>query len=294
VVAPSPTVLKRYVGLELRRLRESAGFKREQVAARAGCATSHITHLEVARNLPKVPELELLLRHYGAAKRIPAFLELVDAARTGQDWWTSAYAGAAPSWFELFLGLEASAEQISSYDALIVPALFQTPDYAEHMLRTGNPELTGAEIRRQVELRMARQDVLDRQPDRPTVESVLDESVLYRPAVDEIVLAEQLNHLLKLAESPTITVRVLPLAAGVHAGVAGTFTVLTFPAILENDPGVAYTEDRIKGTYYDAPEEIARYRATLTLLHAQTYSAEESRTVIQRRVEDLLAQHTIN
>jgi transcriptional regulator with XRE-family HTH domain len=293
VVAPSPTVLKRYVGLELRRLRESAGFKRDQVAERAGCATSHITHLEVARNLPKVPELELLLRHYGAAKRIPAFLELLDAARTGQDWWT-AYTDTAPSWFELFLGLEASAERISSYDALVIPGLFQTSDYAEHLVRTGNPEMTSAEVGRRVELRMARQDVLGRQPDPPIVETVLDESVLYRTAVDEMVLAEQLNHLLKLAESPTISVRVLPLAAGVHAGIAGTFTVLTFPAILENDPGVVYTEDRIKGTYYDDPEEIARYRATLTLMQAQAYSAEESRTVILRRVEDLLANHSIN
>jgi len=293
VVAPSPTVLKRYVGLELRRLRESAGFKRDQVAERAGCATSHITHLEVARNLPKVPELELLLRHYGAAKRIPAFLELLDAARTGQDWWTP-YVGAAPSWFELFLGLEASAERISSYDALIIPGLFQTSDYAEHIVRTGDPELTSAEVGRRVELRMARQEVLGRQPDPPIVETVLDESVLYRPAVDEMVLAEQLNHLLKLAESPTISVRVLPLAAGVHAGISGTFMVLTFPAILENDPGVTYTEDRIKGTYYDDPEEIARYRATLSLLQAQAYSAEESRTVILRRVEDLLAHQSIN
>jgi len=293
VVAPSPTVLKRYVGLELRRLRESAGFKRDQVAERAGCATSHITHLEVARNLPKVPELELLLRHYGAAKRIPAFLELLDAARTGQDWWTP-YAGTAPSWFELFLGLEASAERISSYDTMVIPGLFQTSDYAEHILRTGDPELTSAEVGRRVELRMARQDVLGRQPDPPIVETVLDESVLYRPAVDEMVLAEQLNHLLKLAESPTISVRVLPLAAGVHAGISGTFMVLTFPAILENDPGVAYTEDRIKGTYYDDPEEIARYRATMNLLQAQAYSGEESRTVILRRVEDLLAHHSIN
>lgn len=293
MVAPSPTVLKRYVGLELRRLRESAGFKRDQVAERAGCATSHITHLEVARNLPKVPELELLLRHYGAAKRIPAFLELLDAARTGQDWWEP-YVGAAPTWFELFLGLEASAERISSYDALIIPGLFQTPDYAEHIVRTDDPELTSAEVGLRVELRMARQDVLGRQPDPPIVVTVLDESVLYRPAVDEMVLAEQLNHLLKLAESPTISVRVLPLAAGVHAGISGTFMLLTFPAMLENDPGVAYTEDRIRGTYYDDPAEIARYRATLTRVQDLAYSAEESRTVILHRVEDLLAHHSIN
>jgi transcriptional regulator with XRE-family HTH domain len=289
VVAPSPLVLKRYVGLELRRLRESAGFKRDQVAQRAGCATSHITHLEVARNLPKVPELELLLRHYGAAKRIPAFLELLDAARTGQDWWLP-YAGVAPSWFELFLGLESSAERIASYHALVIPALFQTPDYAEHIVRTGDPDLSGPEVAQRVELRMARQDVIARQPDPPTIICVLDESVLYRPAVDGLVLAEQLNHLLKLTEMGNIAIKVLPLSAGVQPTISGSFVLLSFPEILENDPGVVYTEDQIKGWYYDEPEAIMCYRTAHRRLLDQAYSVEETRSVLARRVEDLVAQ----
>jgi transcriptional regulator with XRE-family HTH domain len=286
VVAPSPTVLKRYVAIELRRLRESAGFKRDEVARRAGCATSHITHLEVARNLPKQPELELLLRHYGAASRIPAFVELLDAARTGRDWWVS-FAGAAPSWFDLFLGLESISEKIASYDALVIPALFQTAGYAEHVIRTAEPDLTADEVAQRVELVMARQDVLTRQPDPPTVSAVLDESVLYRPAGDEIVLAEQLTHLLKLVERPNVTIRVLPFAAGMHAGMSGTFVLLSFPAMLENDPGVAYTEDRIRGTYHDDADDIARYRATLNRLQEQAYSGPVSRAALLHRVEDL-------
>jgi transcriptional regulator with XRE-family HTH domain len=286
VVAPSPTVLKRYVAIELRRLRESAGFKRDEVARRAGCATSHITHLEVARNLPKLPELELLLRHYGAEGRIPAFVELLDAARTGRDWWAP-FAGAAPSWFDLYLGLESIAEKIDSYDALVIPALFQTPGYAEHVVRTAEPDLSGDVVDQRVELTMARQDVLTRHPDPPTVTTVLDESVLHRPAGNDIVLAEQLAHLLKLAERPNVTVRMLPFAAGMHAGISGTFTLLSFPAMLANDPGVAYTEDRIRGTYHDDPDDIARYRATLNRLQDQAYSAEESRAAVLRRIEEL-------
>jgi len=286
VVAPSPTVLKRYVALELRRLRESAGFKRDDVAKRAGCATSHITHLEVARNLPKVPELELLLRHYGAAGRIPAFVELVDAARAGRDWWAP-FADAVPDWFELYLGMESVAEAIGSYDALVIPGLFQTPDYAEQIVRSGSPTLSNAEVAQRVELRMARQDVLTRDPDPPTVDAVLDESVLYRGAGEEIVLTEQLNHLLKLAEAPTITIRVLPLSAGMHPGVSGAFVLLSSPAVLENDPGIVYTEDRVRGTYYDDPDVIARHHSTLNRLRDTASSVEESRATLQRRIEEL-------
>jgi len=286
VGAPSPTVLKRYVALELRRLRESAGFKRDEVASRAGCATSHITHLEVARNLPKIPELELLLRHYGAASRIPAFVNLLETARAGRDWWLP-FADAVPAWFELFLGLEATAAEIESYHGLVIPALFQTPDYAEHIVRSGSPGLSNAEVAQRVELRMARQDVLTRDPDPPTVTAVLDESVLHRAAGEEIVLLEQLTHLLKMAESPTITIRVLPLSAGVHAGVSNTFVLLTFPALLENDPGVVYTEDRVRGTYYDEPDVITRHRCTLHRLRDAAHPVEESRATLQRRIEEL-------
>jgi transcriptional regulator with XRE-family HTH domain len=288
VDAPSPTVLKRYVGLELRRLRESAGFKRDEVAKRAGCVTSHITHLEVARNLPKVPELELLLTYYGAADRIPAFVELVDAARSGSDWWLP-FARAVPAWFDLFIGLESCAERIASFNPLVIPTLFQTREYAEDVVRTGEPDLSEDEVTRRVELRMARQDVLTRQPDPPLVSTVLDESVLHRPAVDDLVLAEQLSHVLKLAELPTVSIRVLPMSAGVHAGVSGTFALLSFPAMFENDPGVAYTEDRIRGSYYDDPEDIARWRATFDRLQNLALSADDSRNTLQHRVEELTA-----
>jgi hypothetical protein len=241
----------------------------------------------VARSLPKQPELELLLRHYGAASRIPAFVELLDAARTGRDWWTP-FAGAAPSWFDLFLGLESIAEKIASFDALVVPALFQTPDYAEHVVRILEPDLTATKVAQRVELLMARQDVLTRAPDAPLVSTVLDESVLHRPAGDDIVLAEQLTHLVKLAELPTVSIRVLPFAAGMHAGLCGMFVLLSLPAMLENDPGIAYTEDRIRGTYHEEPAAIARYRATLNRLERQAYSEEESRSALLRRLEDLM------
>ncbi len=211
VASSSPTVLKRYVALELRRLREAAGFKREQVAARLRCAVSHISHLETMRNLPKGPELEVLLEFYGVGERAAAFLDLVDAARRGRDWWLP-FKDAAPEWFDLYLGMESSAVQIDSYDSMVVPGLFQTPAYAKAVIRAGEPELPDAEVARRIELRMARQDVLTRQPDPPAVWSVLDESTLHRPAGEPQVLLEQLDHLVKLLDLPMVTIQAV--AAG--------------------------------------------------------------------------------
>jgi len=286
VASSSPTVLRRYVALELRRLREGAGFKREQVAERLRCALSHISHLETMRNLPKAAELEVLLGFYGVAERTAAFLELVDAARRGRDWWLP-FKGAVPEWLDLYLGMESSAVQIDSYDAMIVPGLFQTPAYAKAVIRAGEPELADAEVARRIELRMARQDVLTRQPNPPVVWRVLDESVLHRPAGEPQVLLEQLDHLVKLLDLPTLTIQVLPLEVGVHAGVEGTFTILTFPPELVGDPGIAYVESRIGNTYYEDRAEIMTYRNTLRRIQIHARTPQETRTLLVRRIEEL-------
>lgn len=286
VASSSPTVLRRYVALELRRLREAAGFTREQVAERLRCVVSHISHLETTRNLPKAPELEVLLNFYGVAERTAAFLDLVDAARRGRDWWLP-FKGAAPEWFDLYLSMESSAAQIDSYDSMVVPGLFQTPAYAKAVIRAGEPELADAELARRIDLRMARQDVLTRQPDPPTVWSVLDESVLYRPAGQPQVLVEQLEHLVKLLDLPMVTIQVLPLKVGVHAGIDGTFMILMFPPELEGDPGIAYTEARAKATYYEDPAEIMIYRNTLRRVQVHARNPQETRTVLVQRIEEL-------
>lgn len=285
VAASSSIVLRRYIALELRRLRESAGFSRAEVAERLRCAVSHITHLEIMRNLPKGAETEILLRFYGVESRSADFLALVDAARKGKDWWRP-FKGAAPTWLDLLLGMESAAAVIESYDSMIVPGLFQTPAYAAAIIRVGEPQLSDAEVDRRIELRMARQDVLTRQPTPPTVWCVLDESALLRPAAEPAVLAEQIEHLAKLAELPNLNLQVLPLAAGLHAGMNGSFTILTFGPELVGDPGVAYTESRIGGTYFEDAADVARYRDTYTRVQLQAHAPQESRAILARRMKE--------
>ncbi|MGH3799624.1 MAG: DUF5753 domain-containing protein [Pseudonocardiaceae bacterium] len=190
--------------------------------------------------------------------------------------------------FDLYLAMESSAVQIDSYDSVIVPGLFQTPAYAKAVIRAGRPGLADAELARRLELRMARQDVLSRQPDPPVVWSVLDESVLHRPAGEPQVLVEQLEHLVKLLDLPMVTIQLLPLEVGVHAGIEGTFMILTFPPELEGGPGVAYIEPKTRGTYYEDPAEIMTYRNTLRRIQIQARTPEETRTLLVRRIEELI------
>ncbi|MGH3822294.1 MAG: helix-turn-helix domain-containing protein [Pseudonocardiaceae bacterium] len=281
----SPTALKWWIALELTKLRERAGLSRQQVADHLQCALSTVRHVEIGRNLPRPLELREMLTLYGIPERVEQFNELLTSAKKGRDWF-EAFAGAAPAWFDLFLGLESSAAQIESYDALVIPGLFQTAAYAEAVIRAGNPELSDTEVSRRIELRLARQEVLTRDPEPPTVWSVLDESALYRSIGDTAAMREQLTHLVNLAQLPTVTIQMLPMAAGPHVGINGTFVMFEF-ADLTGNPTVAYTDGMIAGAYYERPDQLRKYRNALTRLQITAAKPAESVAMITQRAQEL-------
>lgn len=285
-VTGSPTALRRWIAYALRDMREAAGKSRQEAAARLGKNPSQLGHLETGRNLPAPADVEVLLEFYGYPERIAGFRELLRAAKRGRDWWRG-LRDAVPDWFDLYLGLESSAVQLASYDSLVVPGLLQTPAYAEAIIRDGDPGVTEAEVARRVELRLARQQLLDR-PEAPLrVWSVLDEAVLHRPVGGPAVLREQLHHLVALAHRPTIDIQVLPTATGAHPGLDGTFTILTFPPELPGDPTLVYVETRLQGYYYEEPAQVLRYRTDLSRLQALALPPADSVAVITRLAEEL-------
>ena len=50
---------------------------------------------------------------YEVPDRVERFTALLNSAKKGRDWF-EAFAGAAPAWFDLYLGLEFSAAQIKT------------------------------------------------------------------------------------------------------------------------------------------------------------------------------------
>lgn len=288
--ASAPTAPKRWIMFALKRAREQAGKSRQEVVDHLDCTTGHVSHLEIGRNLPSAAECEKLLVFYGLGDRWSFFRELLKAAKKGRDWWKApAFSGAEPEWFDLYLGLEAWARVVASYDALVIRGLFQTPDYARAIITAANPGLSEPEVQRRVELRMERQKVLDREPGPPQVWSVLDEAALRRPVGSPEVMRAQLRHLVQLAERPHVDLQVLPMATGAHAGLDGTFTVLDFPLELPGDPGTVYVQTRLKGVYYEEAVEIDEYRQTLTRLQAEAVTPAESPLVIVRIAEEMAA-----
>jgi transcriptional regulator with XRE-family HTH domain len=282
----SPALFKRTIALSLQRWRKEAGLAQRDAAKRLDRTPQHISNLESGERLPSAADLELLLGQYAKADRIPFMRELLSAARKASNWWT-ALSGAAPKWFDLFLGLESGAAELSTFETVLVPGLLQTREYAEAVIRA-NPELDEELVEQLVDLRMGRKQILDRKEDPVHLWAVLDESVLYRQYGGAVTMHGQLQHLLDVSERPRIDIQVLPFDAGATpAQQGGSFMVMRFPPEMENDPGLVYLELLTGGQYFEQAAEIAEYRRAMTRLHALAADQKRSGEIIQQAMKEV-------
>jgi transcriptional regulator with XRE-family HTH domain len=283
-MATGPTVRRRRLGTELRRLRESSGYKLEEVAAQLGVAPSTLSRIETGKAPTKSAYLNQMLETYGVTDAGQRKI-LVDMAREGhrKGWW-AAYDDVLPSGFDIYVGLEAETAGIRSYEISVVHGLLQTADYARAVITETFPRYTAEQIDRLVDLRMARQRRLD---DDPPLElwAILDEAVIRRTVGGAAVMRRQLTHLLAEAGRPGVTLQVLPFSSGAHAAHGGPFSILEFPD--RSDSEVVYVES-VAGIIYLEKDREVRVRAeSFDRLRAAALSPSASADLIAQGARDL-------
>jgi transcriptional regulator with XRE-family HTH domain len=253
------TVLRMLLGGQLRRLREAVGITPEHAGYEIRASRSKISRLENGRVKLKSRDVTDLLTLYGVTDEDTRakFLELVRQSNAA-DWWRK-YSDILPDWFETYVGLEAAAATIRSFEVQFVHGLFQTEDYARAVtrLRKAAPD---DEVERRVALRLKRQELLGR-PNPPYIWSVMDEAVLRRAVGGPAVMRAQFLHLIDMADLPHVTLQVVPFSRGVHAGESGSFTVLRFEE--RGLPDVVYIEQLTGATYLDQRSDVEHYLAVV-------------------------------
>ncbi|MFI6229575.1 DUF5753 domain-containing protein [Micromonospora echinospora] len=129
-----------------------------------------------------------------------------------------------------------------------------------------------------------------RLPPAPRMEVILAEAALLRTVDSAVTMADQLRHLLAVGELPNVSVRVLPLTAGMHRGVeAGTFVILDFPPGKRTtpEPPVVYCESWTGALYLDRPEEYAAYEEVWASLDDLTFDEAQSRQLIDKIIGEV-------
>ncbi|MFE9749160.1 helix-turn-helix protein [Saccharothrix saharensis] len=276
----SPTLRKRRLVSELRRLREAADLTIEDVAGRLECSASKISRIETGRVGVTPRDVRDMLSAYGADRA--TLDELVQLARDARRraWWDE-FGDIAPG---RYVGFEADAERVRTYQGLMVPGLLQSEAYTRALIRAVLPDAAPAEVDRRVELRKARQALLV-EDDPLSLHAVVDEAALRRLVGGRQVMAEQLTRLNEVGELPNITLQVVPFEAGGHAAMDGPFVILSFPE--QSDPAVVYIESPKGDVYWEQPSDVARYSDMFARLSADSLDPAASSALIGRVAREL-------
>jgi transcriptional regulator with XRE-family HTH domain len=276
----------RRLAAELRRLREHAGLTGEEVSQRLGWSGSKLSRIELHRIGVKQADLRRLLALYGVDESYrDELLALArEAKQRGLPQRAAARFPVAP-----YVFAEAEARSVWNWEPQVVPGLLQTPEYARavrqlwHQMFPSPP----AEIDRWVEVRLLRQQVLNRDPPLE-LSAVMDESVLRRRFGDEAVMHQQLEHLLDVAELPNVKVQIYPLDRDQPSLPIGAFSYMQFPQVHDVPLHDIVSIENLEGNYdLEDENETFKYRVAFDYLVAESLDPAASRALIASTAQAL-------
>jgi hypothetical protein len=280
-----PTAVRMLVGAQLRRLREQQGLSRAEAGDPIRASESKISRMELGRVGFKERDVADLLTLYGVHDDAEREALLARVRESNAPGWWQPYSDITPGWFQRYLGLEATASLIRSYEVQFVPGLLQTEEYARAVVRLGHGGATEEEVRRRVRLRMERQQLLSR-PQPPKLWMVVDEAALRRPVGGRRVMRDQLEALVGIVTKvPSVRLQVVPLAAGGHAAAGGSFAILSFPH--DDIPNLVYIEQLTNALYLERREEVECYFDAVNRLYLEAAPLARTVEILDGIISDL-------
>ncbi|MGW2207988.1 helix-turn-helix domain-containing protein [Streptomyces sp. NPDC001781] len=272
----NPTVRRRRLGQELRKLRELKGMTAEEVADRLLVSQSKISRLENGRRSISQRDVRDLCGVYEVEdqRMVDSLMEMARDSRQ-QGWWHTF--GDIP--YSVYIGLETDAQSLRVYEPQLVTGLLQTRAYAEALVRGALPETSAAEIEKRVKVRMRRQERVTDDVNPLRLWVVLDEAALHRVVGSKLIMREQLEHLIELSGLPHVTVQVLPFEVGAHPGLNGQYAILEFADAA--DSSVVYLEGVTSDLYLEKAPDVQKYAVMYEHLRAQALPVEQSQQFIQ-------------
>ncbi|MDF3293188.1 helix-turn-helix domain-containing protein [Streptomyces silvisoli] len=271
------------LGIELRKLREASKLTGHQVAARLGWSHSKVSRIEKGESPLAEVDVPPLLALYGVtdAAEVRQITALARQSRQ-QGWWHS-YGDALPNWFRAYVGFEADASVIETYEAELIPGLLQTEEYAREVIRAMSPELNAEDAERRTAARLQRQEILTGNTP-PLIWAVLNESTIRRVVRSSATMRRQLAHLVTVADtSPNVTVQVLPFDAGAHASMGYSFSIMSFASL---PMSIVYSEGATSATYMDKDSDVSRHKDIFGRLKRAALPPDRSVALVNRIAEE--------
>jgi transcriptional regulator with XRE-family HTH domain len=268
-------VRRRVLARQLKLLREQAGLTLEEAAPKLHFSVSKLSRIENAQVVIDIHWVKSMLDVYDVGgMRWTELLELAEEAL--QPGWWRAYGLGNNS----FIAFETEASRVQVFTLSYVPGLMQTADYARALMRTVPVQRTTEQLENEVAARMYRQRRLTSAENPLELVAVIDEAALHRRVGGIEVMRKQLDQMAMLSELDTVTLHVLPFAAGAHAAMASEFTILDFGDI--DEPDMAYIEHSLGALSLDKVGDVARAKLTFERVLSGALDPAESLALIHR------------
>lgn len=272
----SPTERQKRLGAEVRRMRTSAGISAEYAAGLLGVDRGKISHIESGVRAISPERLRTLACNCDC--RDERYVEaLAEMAQPGQRGWWDKYRGSLPQGLLDIAELEAHAVRMRAAYSMHIPGLLQTSDHAFAIFRVVIPQLPEHEVALRLAHRVERQHVLDGD-NPPEFVAIVHEAALRMRFGGREVARAQLDHLLKKAEQPNITLLVIPFEAGAFPGAGQTVLYAEGPVPQLDTVQI----DNSHGPdFLHADTQLAKYRAHLDWMERIALSPKASRDYIR-------------
>lgn len=255
------TARVRGLAAELKELRSDSGMTTREVAKRVGMSASSLNRMELGNRVIEPEELAALLVVYGVMG-VERERLLGLAREAGLPGWWETTGAELPKPLPALINFEMEAVEINHVAMLRIPGLMQTADYIRAIMTSG--QMPGSNMERMVSTRLGRQAILTR-PHPPQYLAIIDEAALCRPIGGPSVMAQQLRHVVTLADRPNIDVRVIPFEHGAHTGLDGSYAIMEFAKART----IVLLEHKRSSLFVDEPEDVLPFHeATETLLAA--------------------------
>ncbi|MFE7634639.1 helix-turn-helix domain-containing protein [Kitasatospora sp. NPDC057518] len=258
----------KYCGDQLKRWRQRSGVTREQLSQAASYDIESIRSMEAGRRRPTLKVLQ-------------AADELCDA----QGMLTAAnpylMPEPRPARSDVFFDIEKEAVALYFFEALHIPGLLQTENYARTLLSLPIPPVDSATAENRLAIRLKRQE-------RLTDPEVLFSFTIYEAALHTSiggreVMKEQLHRLLEFEDSHNIRIQIVPTGRITPSGLSGSLTILE----TINNEQYAYVETHETNALHSEPRLVGRLSRRHAMIRAQALNTRESAQLIRKTVEQL-------
>ncbi|WP_109523962.1 MULTISPECIES: helix-turn-helix domain-containing protein [Nocardia] len=277
---PGSTLAGRQLGGYLRAARQQLGATIDQTAQASEISPSVLQRLEKgASTRLKVRDIQALCSILEMSTETTSAMVGLLLKADEKSWW-HAYGDVIPATFDVYVGLESGASELTMYQPSQVPGLLQTADYARSLILNRMETSTEGERRRVLDLRLERQNLVTRKFDPLALNVLVNEAALRCLVGGRAIMAEQLRHLAEIGKRSNVSIRVLPYDVGMPLGhPIGQYALLQFATT--GAPPVVYLEGFSGCAYLEKPEDILLYRDATLQLSRRALDEDASRLLIR-------------